>query len=195
MEIGEKTTRKQQIEEKATELFKAKGYTASSMRDLALVLGIEAASLYSHIKSKEEILQKICFRMADAFFNAIEAVEPNTPDKKLKAAIGAHFKVISENLAASAVFFHEWRHLSEPYLAEFLFMRSKYEQHFMNIIKDGVAQNLFRPVDEKFAVMTILSSINWTHQWFKMDGQMSEEEIGDKLSTLLINGLSNPKNN
>ena len=193
MEVGEKTTRKQQIEEKATELFRLKGYAASSMRDLAMILGIEAASLYSHIKSKEEILQKICFRMADAFFQAIEEVEQSRPDQRLESAIKAHFKVISENLSASAVFFHEWRHLSEPYLSEFLELRSRYEDIFVNIIREGVELQLFRPVDEKFAMMTILSSINWTHQWFKMDGMMTEEEIGTKLSTLLINGLSNPK--
>ncbi len=193
MEVGEKTTRKQQIEEKATELFRLKGYAASSMRDLAMILGIEAASLYSHIKSKEEILQKICFRMADAFFQAIEEVEQSRPDQRLESAIKAHFKVISENLSASAVFFHEWRHLSEPYLSEFLELRSRYEDIFVNIIREGVELQLFRPVDEKFAMMTILSSINWTHQWFKMDGMMNQEEIGTKLSTLLINGLSNPK--
>lgn len=190
MEVGEKTTRKQQIEEKATELFKAKGYAASSMRDLALVLGIEAASLYSHIKSKEEILQKICFRMADAFFQAMEAVDHQSPDTRLEEAIKAHFKVISNNLNASAVFFHEWRHLSEPYLKEFLELRSRYEAIFMDIIKEGVSRNIFRPIDEKFAMMTIISSINWTYQWYKMDGKMTEEEIGQILSTLLINGLN-----
>ena len=193
MEVGEKTTRKQQIEEKATELFRRKGYAASSMRDLALVLGIEAASLYSHIKSKEEILQKICFRMADAFFKAIEEVEQLAPDKKLEVAIKAHFKVISENLSASAVFFHEWRHLSEPHLSEFLQLRSEYENIFVNIIQEGKARGVFRDVDEKFAMMTILSSINWTHQWYKSEGEMSVEEIGSILSTLLINGLSSSK--
>ena len=42
-------SRKEQVIRKAAELFKQKGYAAASMRDLAQLLGIEAASLYSHI--------------------------------------------------------------------------------------------------------------------------------------------------
>jgi len=189
MEVLERQTRKQQIEAQATALFKTKGYSASSMRDLAQVLGIEAASLYSHIKSKEEILQKICFKMANAFFLAIETVDEDSPEKQLEAAIKAHFKVISKNIDASAVFFNEWRHLSEPLLTEFLVLRAQYEQFFIRIIAKGIKKELFRPIDEKFAMMTILSSINWTHQWYRTTGSMSVDEIGDQLSELLINGL------
>ena len=190
METLERSTRKQQIEEQATTLFKAKGYTASSMRDLAQILGIEAASLYSHIKSKEEILQNICFKMADTFFAAIENVDETSPEKQLEAAIKAHFKVISDNIDASAVFFNEWRNLTEPHLAEFLGLRTRYEQFFLKIINQGIKCGLFRPIDSKFAMMTILSSINWTHRWYRPTGKMSVEEIGDHLSELLINGLT-----
>jgi len=175
-------------------LFKTKGYAASSMRDLAQILGIEAASLYSHIKSKEEILQKICFKMANAFFLAIEQVNETTPEQQLEAAIKVHFKMISENIDASAVFFNEWRHMSEPYLSEFLAMRTRYEQFFMEIIHQGIKQGQFRVIDEKFAMMTILSSINWTHQWYRPTGKMSMDEIGDHLSELLINGLIKTRN-
>jgi len=194
MEVLERSTRKQQIEEQATALFKTKGYTASGMRDLAQILGIEAASLYSHIKSKEEILQKICFKMADAFFLAIEQVDESSPEQQLSAAIKAHFKVISENIDASAVFFNEWRHLSEPHLTEFLAMRTRYEQYFIEIIHQGIKCRLFRPIDEKFAMMIILSSINWTHRWYRPTGNMSVDEIGDHLYELLINGLIKTRN-
>ncbi len=193
MEIEEKSTRKQQIEEKATELFKDKGYAASSMRDLALVLGIEAASLYSHIKSKEEILQNICFGMAEKFFKELEKIEPQTPDTQLDLAIKSHFRVISQNLAAAAVFFNEWRHLSEPYLSEFLALRSRYEEYFMDIIQRGIQAGHFRQVDKKFAMMTILSALNWTHQWFKLEGKMTEMQIGKELSRILINGIRQSK--
>lgn len=191
MEILVKKNRKQQIEEKATTLFRERGYAATSMRDLAQVLGIEAASLYSHIKSKEEILQKICFRMAKEFFEAwkdVESEQSSAAAKMNKAAI-AHVQVITKNTDASAVFFNEWRHLSEPYLGDFLAMRDDYEGRFIQIIKDGVASNEFENVDEKFMMLTILSSLNWTHNWYKPGGSLTPEEIGVRLSNLVLNGL------
>lgn len=191
MEIVVKKNRKQQIEEKATVLFREKGYAATSMRDLANVLGIEAASLYSHIKSKEEILQKVCFRMADEFFAAWQAVESESSSyaaKMEKAAI-AHVKVITMNTNASAVFFNEWRHLSEPYLSDFLAMRDDYEGRFIDILEAGMATGEFKTVDSKFMMLTILSSLNWTHNWYKPEGSLSPREIGRRLANLILNGL------
>jgi len=191
MELTVKKSRKEQIEEKATALFQERGYAATSMRDLAQVLGIEAASLYSHIRSKEEILQKICFRMAGEFFNAWNevALESRSQADKMERAMIAHVQVITKDTAASAVFFNEWRHLSEPSLSEFLSMRHDYEGRFINIIKDGIATGEFSEVDEKFTMLTILSSLNWTHNWFKPSGNLSPKDVGKRLAALLLNGL------
>ena len=191
MELTVKKSRKEQIEEKATTLFQQRGYAATSMRDLAQVLGIEAASLYSHIKSKEQILQKICFRMAEEFFNAWQEVEQEERSQaaKLEKAMIAHVKVITRDTAASAVFFNEWRHLSEPHLSEFLSMREDYEGRFIQIIKEGMESGEFNPVDEKFTMLTVVSSLNWTHNWFKASGSLSPEEVGLRLASLLLNGL------
>jgi TetR/AcrR family transcriptional regulator, cholesterol catabolism regulator len=188
-----KKSRKQQIEEKATVLFQERGYAATSMRDLAQDLGIEAASLYSHIKSKEEILQKICFRMAEEFFSAWQEVELENSSQaaKMEKAMIAHVKVITKDTDASAVFFNEWRHLSEPFLSEFLGMRDDYEGRFKKILRDGMASGEFKIVDEKFMMLTILSSLNWTHNWYKPEGNLTPEEIGKRLSGLLLNGLKN----
>ena len=164
VEITAKKSRKTQIEEKAKTLFRERGYAATSMRDLAQVLGIEAASLYSHIKSKQEILQKICFRMADEFFEAWQEVETENSSyaDKMKKAVKAHVKVITNNTDASAVFFNEWKHLSEPQLSEFLDMRNDYESRFIDIIEKGIESGDLQKVDSKFMMLAILSSLNWT---------------------------------
>ena len=67
-------SRLNELIEKATKLFAEKGFVASSMRDLAHEMGIEAASLYSHIHSKEEMLEIICFKKADQFLAALDEV-------------------------------------------------------------------------------------------------------------------------
>jgi AcrR family transcriptional regulator len=47
----------------------------TSMRDLADTVGIEAASLYNHIKSKSEMLQEIIFRIATDAYVHLEDME------------------------------------------------------------------------------------------------------------------------
>ncbi len=192
MSGNEKTSRKHQLETIATRLFKEKGYTASSMRDLANEVGIEAASLYSHIKSKEEILRNICFRMADQFFAAIDVIESKPIEsmaEKLERFIVAHTEVITRDTEATLVFINEWKHLSEPFYSNFVDQRHRYENRFIEVLKTGIERKEFLPIDEKFVVLTILSSLNWIPNWYKPEGKMSPKEIGQQLSRMLINGI------
>src|SRR5882724_5260088 len=69
------STRKETIIETAARLFRERGFSATSMRDLAEQVGVEAASLYNHISSKAEILQEICFKVANQFIQHIEEVD------------------------------------------------------------------------------------------------------------------------
>lgn len=188
-------SRKEQIERTATALFKTKGFSATSMRDLANALGIEAASIYSHIKSKEEILQRVCFRMAQEFFDALNAAESikGSASERLQRAITAHVQVLTNNTAASAVFLHEWRHLSEPHLTEYLSLRDTYEGRFRDIIRTGVNSGEFSVPDEKFAALMVFSGLNWIHTWYKPEGKMKPEEIAENLSAMLLTGLNNTK--
>jgi len=193
MQLTKKSNRKEQIKKVAQNMFRERGYSATSMRDLANAVGIEAASLYNHIKSKEDILQQICFEIADEFFNAINAVKELdvSAEDKLKQAILEHVKVITNHLDASAVFLHEWRFLSEPSLSEFKKLRDNYEQEFQKIILQGKVEGRFKAVDEKFYCLTLFSALNWIYDWYKPNGKLSPEEIAEQLSHLLLDGIIN----
>lgn len=189
-------TRKEQIFRKAAELFREKGYAASSMRDLAQKLGIEAASLYSHIKSKEEILQNLCFDMATEFRKSLDEVEKQKgpASDKLRRGITAHVAVMAKDLTAAAVFMNEHRHLSQPHLREFLLLRINYINRFKKIIEEGIATGEFKEnIDKKLAVMTLFSSLNWMPQWYDPESNIVPESLGQQLSDMLVNGLKRPK--
>jgi AcrR family transcriptional regulator len=183
--------RKAQILQTAAMLFRERGYQAASMRDIATAMHIEAASLYHHIKSKEEILEIICFDMAEHFLSAI--VEVNdiyfNAEEKLRTAILNHVRLITQNQERSAVFLHEWRSLPELSLNQFLTLRNQYENGFKQIVKEGIEEDIFAQVEPKFAVLSILSSVNWINEWYKPDGKMGAEEIAKNISDFVLGGL------
>ena len=183
--------RKEQIIDAAALLFKQKGYASTTMRDLATELGIEAASIYHHIKSKEELLEGICFDMANKFISNAKEVNDIyfNAEEKLRLAIKLHVETITENQNQSAVFLSEWRNLSEPKLTLFKQLRQQYENQFTIILMDGENEDIFDQVDKKFAVLSILSTINFVNEWYKPDGKMNAAEIAEKLSNFIMGGL------
>ena len=191
MQIETQISRKDQIIQTASKLFRLKSYEAASMRDIASELGIEAASLYSHIKSKDEILEIICFRKAEEFLNAIAEVNDIYFDaeEKLRMAIKNHVRIIASDLDAATVFLREWRYLSSEKLKEFVSLRHKYENEYRIIIHQGENENVFDTVDVKFAVLTILSAVNWIVEWYNPKGSMVPDEIADNLTGFILTGL------
>ncbi len=191
MTTSAQISRKEQIIQTAAKLFKERGFMAASMRDIAAELGIEAASLYSHIKSKDEILETICFHMAEQFLVAIDEVNDIYFDaeEKLHRIVKMHVALLAGDLDASSVFLHEWRHLPEPKLNEFKKLRNHYENGFRSIITLGEDENIFETVDEKFAVLTILSALNWIVEWYNPNGKMTADEIAENLSDFILTGL------
>ena len=185
--------RKDHITHVARNLFREKGYSATTMRDLASTVGIEAASLYAHVKSKESILQQICFNMADQFMaiTVLVGKEKISVENKLILAIEKHVEVIVNNTDASAVFLHDWKHLSEPHLTKFKLMRNKYELFYVDLIRSGEKNKTFKNIDEKFVTMTLFSAMNWMYDYYKPSGKMKPKEIADHLAELILKGLKN----
>lgn len=183
--------RKKQVIQTAERLFSAKGYLATSVRDLAQALNIEAASLYSHVKSKEDLLFQIADRSADEFFDRVGPIAKMNLDtqQKLTEMIAEHISVIADNLNASAVFFREWRHLSDQRRRDYAKRIHDYEEIWRDVIRKGIEEGLFKHYDEGFSTRTILSAINWTHTWYKPEGELSPRQIGENLASFLLNGL------
>jgi AcrR family transcriptional regulator len=187
-------SRKEQIQETAETMFRERGYAATSMRNLATELGIEPASIYSHIKNKEEILSATCFRMANEFFAGIDEIKaaPISNREKLGKYIVAHMNVLLENVNASAVFFHDWKFMTEPNLSRFKELRKDYENEFKAVLQAGIRNKEFRIDDINFTSQTLFSAMNMTHEWYKPEGNLQGNQIGEKLADLLLNGITKP---
>lgn len=191
--MAPKAQRQTQIKDAAAKLFRSSGYAGASMKDIANSLGMEAPSLYNHFKSKEDIVVDICFDMADRFLSAIDEVNDIyfNAEEKLRMAVKNHVEILTSDIEGSFVFLREWRHLPPNELTRFKELRKKYEDGFRQILIDGENENLFKMGDRDFAVLTLLSSLNWIVEWYnpKASGKSSPEEIANRLTDFILSGL------
>lgn len=189
-----KKTKKQIILEEAATLFRERGYAATTMRDIASKVGVEAASLYNHIKSKEQILSKICFSLADTYTSKMDLIfsSEDRPIDKIKALVLLHLEINAMSSPLASVMNDEWRHLTEPGRSEFLGQRRNYENHFLSIIEEGIADGSVVVADAKIALYTMLSSIRWLQHWYHANRDMDVEGIKNTIIGLLMNGIQKP---
>ena len=184
-------TTKEKVKQSAQRLFRERGYAAVGMRELAKEVGIEAPSIYNHYKSKDALLREICFDMAQQFFDAFDkaVVTEEKLQRQLKAVIKAHIHVIASNLEASEVFFNEWMFLEHPNLGKFKKMRHEYEMKFRGIIDKGIQKGDFKSMNSKLIAFAIFSALNATYELYHSSENLSQEQIAEDISELLLKGL------
>ena len=172
-------------------MFREKGFPATSMRDLAEVVGLEAASLYNHIQSKAEILQEIIYHTANDCNVHLESLEDNgiSSIKKIESLIRFHVQMMLNRFDDYCVMINEWIHLTEPYLTNFTTQRRNYVQRMEAIIEEGVRNKEMKPVMPYVAMLIILSSVRGLEFWHRSNKKITPQVIEDNMVSYLINGL------
>ncbi len=186
-----KASKKDFIILRASAMFREKGFPATSMRDLAEAVGIEAASLYNHIQSKSEILQEVVFRIANDCNVHLESLEGNNMNstQKIESLIRFHVQMMLNRFDDYTVMINEWIHLSEPYLTNFTTQRRSYVQKMEAIIEEGIRNKEMKPVLPYVAMLTILSSVRGLEFWHRSGKKITPGTLEDNMVTHLISGL------
>jgi TetR/AcrR family transcriptional regulator, cholesterol catabolism regulator len=184
-------TRKDVIVAKAAKLFREKGFSATSMRDLAEHVGVEAASLYNHISSKAEILQDICFKIANSFMQHIEEVDASnrTAIQKIDAILRFHIQQMVNNYEEVYVTDREWKHLTEPYLSNMQGQRRTYRQRIASIIEDGIEKGEIKQIDAPTVVLIILHAVSGIESWHRSKKKIAADMLEKNMVSILIEGL------
>ena len=184
-------SKKGAISKDAAKLIRKKGFSATSMRELAVDIGVEASSLYNHIGSKSELLQIICFKVANDFINQInelEQIETEVPIK-LEKIIRFHIHKMLEDYDMVYVANHEWKHLQEPFLKNFLNQRKLYENKLIELIKIGISEKSIKKLNPQVLAFTILSADRGMEIWAQHKKNTAIEELEKTMVTQLLTGI------
>lgn len=189
--IRKKASKKGLILQKAAIMFRQRGFAATSMRDLAEVVGLEAASLYNHISSKNEILEAICFEMANHFNTHMDQIESTRQSalSAIEAVLRFHIRQMIDNYEQVYVSDREWKHLQEPYLSNFQTQRRTYRKRMAQLIETGIQKKEILPIDSATAVLIMLHAIGGIESWHRSKKRISAHELEENMLTILVGGL------
>lgn len=184
-------TRKHEIIKTAARLFKEKGYSAVTMRDIAKAMGIKAASLYNHINSKQEILNAIIISVAEQFTEGMKAIcnSNDSSVKKLKDIIVLHVNIANRNTDGIAALNNDWMHLEEQ-LEYYLRLRHDYEDDFRKIIQQGIDDGEIVNLNSDVMLFSILSTLRSLYLWIPKKEHLDIDELTANLSQVLISGIN-----
>jgi len=185
--------REDQVRAAALRLFKEKGYHATSMRDIAAAVGINKGSLYSYIKSKEDLLIPVFEQAQGVLLSQIEQISADTslsPTERLKRAIHAHVTAVADNLDVLTVYLSEWRQLATESLATNRDQRARYASLFHDILRDGVASGEFRPMDTRIVMLGMIGMCNYLFRWYRPDGRLTPDQIADDMIEMVMRGVA-----
>ena len=183
---------KEEILNAAAQIFRLKGYHATSMSDIAGAVNLQKASLYHHVSSKQEILLELLDQALELLSGEIVGVvrdEKLSPDQKLRQMIEAYLKALTDHFDLTTVLLMEHRSLEPELHARHIPNRDRFEALWREVIDEGMEKGVFCCVDAGLAVRSLLGATNWAITWYRPEGDFRIEEISKQTSMLFLDGL------
>ena len=165
-------SRRDEIIHQAAQLFGARGYERTSMREIASAARMLPGSMYYHFASKEALLAAV---YADAIDRSVAVVEAAValqadPWDRLEAAAAAHLRLLLTGGSLAAVVV-DGRNQPDAARAELVLQRHRYEAVFRRLVAavplpPGVRPGPFR--------LALLGALNWALTWYRPEGDPPE---------------------
>ncbi len=193
---GPNPERVQEILDIAAEVFLARGYDATSMKDIADAVDLRKGSLYYWVKSKDDLLYEI---IKPFYAVAHDAVAPFTEAdgdalERLVGFVHAHVRFVTENLRGFVIKMREFTQLSPKRRAELKRKGDTYYRMLIEILKDGVEQDLVDPqLDLRLTAVTIVGQLNSMAQWYDKGGKYSPDELANHFASLVLASVASDR--
>lgn len=179
----------------AAKLFRAHGYAAVSLRDIATSCGIKAGSLYYHFASKEQIVAEVLNAGVDTVFDevrrSLDALPPDAPlAVRLHAAIRAHLHALLELDDYTGANIRIFGHVPERVRLAAVGRRRTYEDWWRGLLDRGAAEGAFAPgTDLRLVRLFLLGAMNWSLEWHR-PGSQDADSIAERLAEMVLHGVS-----
>ena len=168
-----------------------RGFEAMSLRELAAEVGIQAASLYNHIRTKQDLLFDLIREHMETLLAQTDAALDKAPagaTERLRAFIAHHILYHLEKKQEVFVANFELRALEPQHYATIVTMRRAYEGKLIALLDVGVAAGEFEIRDTRITAYAILAMLTGACTWYKPEGRLTKAEVVELHTDMVLHG-------
>lgn len=175
----------------AVQLFAEYGYHAATMRDIARVTGIQAASIYYHYANKQALLVEVMETHMRNLNSNLERIaqQPVSIQQRLHQAIANHIHLHTTFKSEFFIIDTEIRALEGENRDAILALRDRYEALLQSLLREGMERRIFRQVDIKVASYALIAMCTEVAAWFRPNGRLSVQQVIDIYTQMITEGL------
>lgn len=172
----------------AIEAFAENGYGGTTTRDIAARLGLSAAAMYPHYKSKEELLFVIAYEGHQKTVEWLRAADPAgaAPADRLRAVVAEFARTQAAYHGRSRVVEYELTALSPEHYRAIVGLRRKLTRHIREIIEAGVGDGTFQVPDTEGVTLAVVSLCVDVCRWFPTGRYADPETVATLYSELTL---------
>jgi AcrR family transcriptional regulator len=180
--------KRERILEEAVKLFYERGFTGTTLDDIAAELGVTKPFIYTHFRGKVELLAALCKPTIEMALAAVAsaAARPGTPTERLRIAITDFTKVVLQRQPNIAIYFREEKNLSPEALAEINALRRQFDHLLSDLLIEGTAKGEFEIDDHSLAALALGGMISWAYTWYRPKGRLTIEETASHMADLAL---------
>ena len=185
--------RDREIIDAAAEIFHRKGYSETSVQDVADAVGILKGSLYYYIDSKEDLLFRMLLEVhEDAKAVVTETAELDLPPlERLRIYVRRHVEYNARNLAKIAVYYHDFGLLKAERKQAILEQRKFYENFVKGLVEEAQQRGeVYREVDPVLVSNAVFGVLNWIYTWYRPGGAVTPEYLGTLYAEVVVTGVT-----
>ncbi len=184
-------SRFEEVLESAANFFFTKGFHGTTVEDVARDVGMLKGSLYYYIKSKDDLLYEILYKVieqGDAYI--AKQIDPEgDPVEQLKKALEAQIDYIIRNRVRVGLFLHEFDSLSGKRQQIVLALMTRYNNRFVELVRRGQEQGKFVDGNPRLIVNGFLGMCNWIYRWYHSEHDIEPEAIKRVFVQIIMKGL------
>lgn len=181
--------RRAKIVEAAALLFDRDGYAGTNIQTIAAAADLHKSTMYHYFQSKTDLLVQIHNDFMKLLFDQLESVPRDevASDVRLQSVVEHIVGLMDTHRPYVRTFFEHYRELPPKERKAISTRRKLYEEAVVEMISDGTAAGIFRPIDPYYGAMVVFGACNWAYQWYGRTANLpaATEAIWDFLS----NGL------